>query len=192
MPDLALPLRPEGGRRGLVSVWGDVVEALEMGAEPDRWFGSLLGTECRLVYQPDDAVRQVDPRYAEARDQVGLADGFPFLAISSASLEHLNARLTEPVPMDRFRPNLVVGGCAPHAEDGWNRIRVGDIGFRVAKPCARCSIPLVDQATAARGKEPLRTLAGYRRFGGKILFGQNLLHDGPGTLSVGAGAEVLS
>jgi uncharacterized protein YcbX len=94
--------------------------------------------------------------------------------------------------MDRFRPNLVVGGCEPHAEDGWSRVRAGSIDFRVVKPCARCSIPLVDQATAARGKEPLRTLAGYRNFGGQVLFGQNLAHDGTGTLNVGDRVEMLS
>jgi uncharacterized protein len=192
MPALELPLRPEESGRALVSVWGDIVETLEMGEEPARWFGEFLGARCRLVYQPDDSVRSVDPDYGGAWDQVGLADGFSFLLISSASLEHLNARLAGPVSMGRFRPNLVVGGCEPHAEDGWSRFRAGPIDFRVVKPCARCSIPMVDQETAARGKEPLRTLSGYRNFGGKVLFGQNLAHDGTGTLSVGDGVEVLS
>jgi uncharacterized protein YcbX len=192
MPALELPLRPVGSGGTLVSVWGDTVEALEMGDEPARWFGEFLGARCRLVYQPDDSVRSVDPDYAATRDQVGFADGFSFLVISSASLDHLNARLAEPVPMDRFRPSLVVGGCEPHAEDGWSRVRAGSIDFRVIKPCARCSIPLVDQETTARGKEPLRTLAGYRNFGGKILFGQNLAHDGTGMLNVGDRVEILS
>ena len=189
--ELELPLHPEGGKRAPISVWGDVVEALDVGDEAARWFGEVLGVRCRLVYQPDDAVRIVDQEYGRPRDRVGFADSFSFLAISSASLDHLNARLPDPVPMNRFRPNLVVGGCEPHAEDGWKRIQVGSIGFRVVKPCARCSIPMVDQGSAVRGKEPLRTLAGYRSSGGEVLFGQNLAHDGTGALNVGDAVVVL-
>lgn len=192
MPPLELPLRPEGTWKTNVSVWGDEVAALDAGSEPARWFEHFLGTLCRLVYQPDDSVRLAGQNYAGPRDRVGFADGFSFLMISSSSLDHLNARLADPVPMDRFRPNIVVGGCEPHAEDGWSRVRVGSIGFRVVKPCARCSIPMVDQGTAVRSKEPIRTLASYRNFGGAVLFGQNLAHDGTGTLSVGDGVEVLS
>lgn len=192
MSPLELPLSPDGTGRMSVRVWADEVEALDAGDEAARWFEEFLGTRCRLVYQPEDSVRLAGQDYARPGDRVGFADGFAFLLISASSLDHLNARLAEPVPMDRFRPNLVVGGCEPHAEDGWRRIRVGSIGFRVLKPCARCSIPMVDQGTARRGKEPLRTLARYRNFGGAVMFGQNLAHDGPGTLSVGDGLAVIS
>jgi uncharacterized protein YcbX len=93
--------------------------------------------------------------------------------------------------MRRFRPNLVVSGCAPHAEDGWRRIRIGQLTFRVAKPCARCIIPTIDIDTGERADEPLRTLMTYRRRDNKILFGQNLVHDGEGRLAVGMPVEVL-
>ena len=116
---------------------------------------------------------------------------FPFLLISQASLDDLNGRLGEPVPMLRFRPNLVVEGCEAFAEDGWRRIRIGDIEFRVAKPCSRCVIPTIDPATGLRGQEPLRTLMGYRRRDNKVYFGQNLIHDGVGHLSIGMPVEVL-
>jgi uncharacterized protein YcbX len=93
--------------------------------------------------------------------------------------------------MRRFRPNLVVGGCAPHAEDTWRRLRIGDITLRVAKPCSRCIIPTIDPETAERGAEPLRTLLAYRKRARKIFFGQNLVHDGPGLLRADMPVEVL-
>ena len=93
--------------------------------------------------------------------------------------------------MDRFRPNIVVSGCPPYAEDGWRRIRVGGIELALVKPCARCAITTTDQATAERGKEPLRTLATYRSINGKVMFGQNVVHDRGGWLRVGDAIEVL-
>jgi uncharacterized protein YcbX len=144
------------------------------------------------VHFPDDSRRAVDPDYAAPADQVGFADGFPFLLISQASLDDLNARLDQPVPMLRFRPNLVVSGCGPYAEDGWKRIRIGDIEFRVAKPCSRCIIPTIDFATGERAREPLQTLMTYRKRDNKVYFGQNLLHDAGGRLEVGTQVEVLA
>lgn len=191
MPELEIPISPPGGKPTLAAVWGDLVEVLRVGEEADRWFSSFLGASCRLVHMPDDSVRHVDPDYGGPHDRVRLADGFPFLLISRASLEDLNARLKEPLPMDRFRPNLVISGCDPYAEDRWRRVRIGGIEFRVVKPCARCAITTVDQRTAESGKEPLRTLATYRKVGSNVLFGQNLIHDSGGVLRVGDEVEVL-
>jgi uncharacterized protein YcbX len=168
-----------------VAIWKDQCVAVAAGAEADAWFTALLGTPCRLVTMPSSTVRQVDLGYAEPGDPVGFADGFPFLLISQGSLDELNRRLEHPVPMDRFRPNIVVDGCEPHAEDGWSRVTIGEISFRVVKPCARCVITTTDQQTGERGREPLRTLATYRRVGNKVLFGQNLIHDGVGAVRVG-------
>jgi uncharacterized protein YcbX len=116
---------------------------------------------------------------------VSFADAFPLLLISQPSLDDLNTRFARPLPMKRFRPNLVVDGCAPFAEDTWKTIRIGSIPFRVAKPCARCVITTVDTQTGQTGEEPLRTLATFRSVGTKVMFGQNLLHAGIGTLHVG-------
>ena len=120
------------------------------------------------------------------------ADGFPLLLIARESLDDLNSRLPAPLGMERFRPNLVVSGCAPYAEDTWRRIRIAGIEFDLVKPCARCAITTTDQATAERGKEPLRTLAAYRTVQGKVMFGQNVIHSRSGTLRVGDRVEVVA
>lgn len=175
-----------------VQVWADRCVAQPVSAEADYWLSEFLGVNCRLVYLPEEQHRRVDPTYAEADDETGFADGFPFLLISRASLEDLNRRLPRALPMERFRPNLVVEGCAPYAEDAWRRIRIGDLTFRVAKPCARCVIPTVNPETGEReGNEPLKTLMSYRKRGSQVFFGQNLLHDGSGVLEAGMPVEVL-
>jgi uncharacterized protein len=191
MTALELPLGATTGKTVPARIWDDVVEASPVGDDADRWFGEFLGVRCRLVFLPDESVRPVDPDYGEAGDQVGLADGFPFLLISEASLADLNARLERPLPMNRFRPNLVIGGCEAFAEDGWRVVRIGPLTFRVVKPCSRCAITTVDQERGATGKEPLRTLARFRKVGNKVLFGQNLIHDGTGTLHTDDPVEIV-
>lgn len=190
MPTLEVPFETDGSR-SLARVWGDVVETVATGDEASRWFSEFLRFPCHLVHLPDDSIRRVDPDFARPEDRVHLADGFPFLLISEESLENLNSRLDEPLPMNRFRPNLVVCGVEPFAEDGWKEIRIGEVIFRVVKPCARCAITTVEQTTGEKGKEPLTTLAEFRKAGGEVMFGQNLIHDAPGVLRVGDGVEVL-
>ena len=156
------------------------------------WLSDRLGSACRLFYMPEDSVRLVDGLYAHNGETVSFADGFPILLISRASLDDLNGRLPSPVPMNRFRPNLVISGCAPFAEDDWKRIRIGDMVFDVAKPCSRCAIPSIVQETGERDPHINRALASYRRFDGKIYFGQNLLYQQPGRLQSGDQVEVLT
>ncbi len=175
-----------------VQVWGDNVRARDCGDDAAAWLSAKLERDCRLVYMPDDAVRRVDGVYASEGETVGFADGFPLLLISQASLDELNQRLPEPVPMNRFRPNLVVSGCSPFAEDGWKRIRIGPLEFDVAKACTRCVIPSIVQETAERDPHINRALAAFRRFDGQICFGQNLLYRGEGRLAVGDPVEVLA
>lgn len=175
-----------------VTIWEDRVAARDAGDEAAVWVSAYLGAACRLVFMPEDTVRRVDGAWASAGETVGFADGFPLLLISRASLDDLNARLPEPVPMNRFRPNLVVTGCEPFAEDGWRRIRIGAMTFDVAKPCARCVVPSIVQETAARDPHINRTLAGFRRRDGQIFFGQNLLYQDTGSLNVGDTVELLA
>ena len=192
LPTLRVPLRVASDARRDVRVWNDRCAALDTGDEAAEWFARFLGFDARLAFMPEETVRQVDPRYAADGERVGFADAFPFLLIGAASLDQLNQRLERPLPMNRFRPNLTVLGAAPHAEDAWQRIRIGGIAFRVVKPCARCVVTTVDQTTAVAGSEPLRTLATYRKQNGKVMFGQNLIHEGTGILRRGAQVVVES
>ena len=192
--DLRVPLEPDGSELGRrpVRIWQDEVRALDAGDEAAAWVAASLGAPHRLVHFPRSESRQVDPQFAREGDRVGFADGYAFLLASAASLADLNDRLDVPVPMDRFRPNLVVRGAAPFEEDGWREVRIGETRFRVVKPCARCVITTVDQRTAAVGREPLRTLAAFRRVGTKVIFGQNLIHEGGGTLREGDALHVVA
>jgi len=177
----------------LATVWRDQVTATDCGVEIATWLSDFLRQPCRLVRVGRDYQRPVKPSQAQPGDVVSFADAYPLLVISEGSLNDLNDRLQEageePVPMNRFRPNLVIRDCPPFAEDGWPRIRIGDVTLRSAGPCARCIVTTTDQTTGERHREPLRTLATYRRDPAepsKINFGQNLIHETKsGTLRVG-------
>lgn len=176
-----------------VRIWDDSCTAIDCGDAASDWLTQLLEIECRLVTMGNTFSRSVDPRYSRNLDQVGFADAFPLLLISTASLRDLNSRLETPVPMNRFRPNLVVNGRGPYDEDTWKRISVGDLTFNVSKPCARCTIPAVDQSTGTRGQEPLTTLATYRKGSDdKVFFGQNLINEQKsGLLTVGTEVTIV-
>ena len=147
----------------------------------------------RLVHIADGHRRRVNEQYAvNEDDHTGFADGYPILLISEPSLQDLNSRLDAPMPMNRFRPNLVVNGCEPFAEDTWNRIRVGDVQLAVVKPCARCVVTTFDKDTLARSKEPLRTLGRYRKHPLGAIFGQNVIPLTEGRIRLGMPVEVLS
>ena len=186
VPALVLSLGPAGTVVVKATVWDDTCDAMWLGPEPARWFTEVLGSPCELVYMPDGTVRPADPAYAPTGVRVSFADAFPFLLISEESLADLNRRLAEPLPMNRFRPNLVIAGGEPYVEDRLEKFEIGGIAFRAAKPCDRCAVTTTDQETTERGVEPLRTLATYRKVGGEVMFGQNLAHLGTGRLTVGA------
>lgn len=176
-----------------VQVWRSTgIETYDYGDNVAEWLSTYLGTDARLVRMKDTYQRKVNPDYAlSATDQVGFADGYPFLLTTQASLDDLNERLPEPLLMNRFRSNIVVTGTEPFAEDTWRRIKVGEVIFEVVKPCARCVVTTTDQATAERGKEPLKTLATYRDNGNGVMFGQNLIHHHLGKVNVGDSVEIL-
>ncbi|HZG03791.1 MAG TPA: MOSC N-terminal beta barrel domain-containing protein [Streptomyces sp.] len=180
-------------------MWHTEVEVVEAAAEACAWFTAYLGTDARLVHlDAPERRRPVDPEYGRPGETVNLADELPLLLTTVSSLEALNLLVAQgdhpdegPLPMDRFRPNVVVGGTPPWSEDGWRRVRIGEVSFRVARPCGRCVITTTDQATAERGKEPLRTLARHRRFGDRLVFGQKLVPEHTGVLRTGDLFEVL-
>jgi uncharacterized protein len=185
-PPLELELEPRGPVTVQATVWDDTCEALWLGPHPARWLTDVLGSPCEMVYMPESTVRPADPAYAPDGVRVSFADAFPFLVISEASLADLNYRMGRPLPMNRFRPNLVIRGGDPYLEDGIEAFTVEGITFRMVKPCGRCAVTTTDQETTERGAEPLRTLATYRKVGGLVVFGQNAVHVGTGSLTVGA------
>ncbi len=176
-----------------VQVWKDQVKAHRLSSAIDAWLSREIGDPCHLVFIADDEIRQCDPAYAKEGDRTGFSDGFPLLLISEASLDLLNEKLDAPVDMIRFRPNLVVAGCHAHAEDNWREISIGDIRFRIVKPCSRCPIPTVNPETGRKeGPEPLKTLMSYRRRDNKVWFGQNMVHEGKGLLQTSQQVEILA
>lgn len=189
---------PVNGVRVDTAVWGAAVAPRLAAAAAHEWISTYLGAPHRLVHMDDDCVRRLkakyEGRYGEDDDEMSFADGFPLLLISQGSLDLLNAKLAQPVPMLRFRPNLVVAGTAAHAEDNWKRIRIGDCEFDVAKPCTRCVFTTVDFERGVRDPsgEPLRTLITYRRSPDGVTFGQNLIPRKLGTIRVGDPVEVLA
>jgi uncharacterized protein YcbX len=197
MPNLRVDA-PIRGTRVDTDVWGAAVTPLLADETAHRWISAFLGAPHRLVHMDDACVRKLkakyDGRYGVDNDEVSLADGFPLLLISQGALDLLNSKLTQPVPMLRFRPNLVVAGTAPHAEDAWKRIRIGACEFEVAKPCTRCVFTTVDFETGIRDPsgEPLRTLTKYRRSPDGVTFGQNLIPRTLGTVRAGDEVAVLA
>ncbi|ARN75670.1 MOSC domain-containing protein [Oceanicoccus sagamiensis] len=178
-------------RQRSVVVWADTVEAEDCGDKVADWLSMVLQCSCRLVFMPEHTQRWVDTDFAKQQETVSFADGFPFLLMSAASLESFNQHLDQPVSSYRFRPNIVVSGCEAFAEDGWQRIRIGEIEFSVVKPCSRCVIPSIDPATGLKQVEVSKALASHRRRDGAVYFGQNLLHRGHGEIGVGDSVEAL-
>jgi uncharacterized protein YcbX len=194
MPPLTVAVPPPTADELVVGHFKHMMRVRAAAPEADAWLSSFLGLPARLVHQDPAALpRPVDPDHALPGDTVSLADGFPLLLTATASLDALNELVARgpapheaPLPMDRFRPNVVVEGTPAWAENGWRRLRIGEVVFRAPKPSARCVITTTDQATGERGQEPLRALAGRRALAaGKLAFGQNLIPDGAGTLHVG-------
>ena len=187
-PPLAVPIPGPDAPARTVLLWRQHVAAVCAGAAAGAWLSRILQAPCALVYLADESARTIDPAYAAPTDRVSFADGFPLLLATRESLADLNARLSLPISMQRFRPNLVIEGAPAWAEDKWRRIRIGSAVFRAVKPCDRCIITTIDPETARPSPtgEPLHTLKTFRWDNkGRVLFGQNLVPDGQGYVAVG-------
>ncbi len=160
-----------------VKVWQDECDALHINTAIDNWFSEALGRDCQLVYLPDESLRYVDKDFAKNDEQTRFSDGFPLLLIGEESLNELNSRLDNKLTMRSFRPNIVVSGCVPYAEDSWNNFSINQSEFSAVKPCSRCIVTTIDPDTAEKSidREPLKTLQKYRQKDKKIFFGQNIL-----------------
>lgn len=191
MPEISI-VADNTGKRYDVKVWRDTCIGVYQGDAIAAWFSTFLGVACRVVHMLENSVRQVDPRYAtKEQDQVAFSDGYPFLLINEASLADLNARMQELVPVNRFRPNIVIQGSLPYDEDMWRKISIGQVKFHIVKASTRCPVTTTDQTTAVAGKEPLKTLATYRRAQKGVIFGQNLIHEHKGIIHLGDTVEVV-
>jgi len=195
---LKVAFEPETVETKTVQIWQSRCEAKIYENTVNEWFSDALQTNCKLARMPDETQRKVNYFYrVEKDDHVSFADGYPFLLIGENSLADLNSRLSESLPMNRFRPNFVVTDSDGFAEDAWKKIKIGASVFHVVKPCARCVITTIEQTTGEKdGKEPLKTLAEFRTpkrsVKKKILFGQNLIAENAGDiLKVGDKIEVL-
>jgi uncharacterized protein YcbX len=190
---LDVPLPDADAELRGVTIWRDTLRVPDAGDEAARWLTDFIGKPTRLVQVPEARARWLQSGYGEIQDRVGFADGFPLLLIGQASLDDLSARIGRPQEMLRFRPNLVIEGSEAFAEDGWKRIRIGDVEFRVLKPCSRCILTTLDPQTGERSedREPLTTLKTYRQQEGEVMFGQNLVNDSNGVLEVGMPVTVL-
>jgi len=182
---IEIPFTPKDNQTEKAVVWDDTVDVIHYQKEINEWFTEQLKIKCRLVFMPDETERKVDNNYAKNNELTSFADGYPFLLIGQESLNLLNSKLETPIPMNRFRPNFVFTGGAPHDEDNWKQFKINEIVFKPVKPCARCVITTVNQYTAEQGVEPLKTLSTYRSVGNKVMFGMNLLHEGKGVVGVG-------
>ncbi|WP_336515266.1 MOSC domain-containing protein [Pollutibacter soli] len=188
---ISIPLDQYGEEKTEHEVWGDLCVGSNVSSEADQWFSDVLGLKCRLVFMADDSIRPVDTNYTSHGEITSFSDGYPSLIIGQASLDDLNGRMEIPIPMNRFRPNIVFTGGSPFEEDTMRKFRIGAILFEGVKLCARCAIPTINQDTGQMAKEPTRTLAKYRARNNNVYFGQNLIHSGEGIIRVGDEIEVL-
>lgn len=189
MADLLVPL-VQFSLSAPASVWKDDFPAFCGAKEADVWLSNYLGKPVRLLFAGYDSARRVRNR---PDVPLAFADGFPFLLIGQGSLDELNRRIGRELPMQRFRPNLVVAGVAPFAEDGWKKVRIGEVVFSIVKPCERCVFTTVDPLTGEKSpdQEPLRTLAKFRKTPDGVLFGQNVIAENAGRIEVGMPVEIL-
>lgn len=185
--------RPEVTRDNVqfVPLWRRAAPVAHVSEEADAWFTTELGVDATLM----SFVREVPgldvPWYEESSS---LQDATPFHLVSEDSLADLNGRMASPIPANRFRPNVVVKGAEPYAEDHWQRLSIGEMRFRWVKPCTRCVATTTDQVTGERlTQEPLRTLAKYRRLDGHVVFGHYIVaEDLTGVLQLGDKVQVLT
>ena len=196
MSDLELREVPQGAAVQ-VRVWDDHCSAFDAGAAAAQWLSAFLDRALRLVSFDLNAKRVCDKAWTGNVEAINMfADGFPLLVLSEASLENLNTRLTEPLPMNRFRPNIVLSGVSAHDEDRIHELMTDTVRIRLVKPCDRCSITTTDQATGQRpSAEPLRTLKSYRwdpKLRG-VMFGQNgiVIQGADSELRVGQDLEII-
>ncbi|HPH93110.1 MAG TPA: MOSC domain-containing protein [Ferruginibacter sp.] len=188
---ILIPFTPATNDRIATNIWGVPCTPLHVSDEADKWFSEQLQTQCRLVYMDDDTQVLISESYNINNSLTSFSDGFPILMISEASLDDLNSRASEVLPMNRFRPNLVINGAGAFEEDRMKEFMINGVVYYGAKPSARCMITTIDQSSGAKGKEPLMTLSKYRSLNNKIYFGENVIASSTGIIHVGDELTIL-
>ena len=189
---ISIPIVEPTSNEEMVTVWDDKMPAKIVSEEANGWFTTALSKQLRLMFMHDASQRQADQRYAiTENDHISFADGYPILIVSEASMDQLNEKTGLSQSIDRFRANIVITGVEPHEEDKLREITIGQQKLFGVKPCARCQVTTVDPSTAKYGKEPLKTLATYRRINHKILFGENFIPANESSISVGDLVQII-
>lgn len=188
---ITLDLNQESISDITVTVWRDTVKASLEKSFINDWFSEHLKTSCQLVRLASNEKRLIDKNYAFNNEIVSFADGYPLLIVSQSNIELLNSKLKESVDMNRFRPNIVIEGLSPHAEDKIQSLIINDINIKLVKPCERCNVPTIHQTTGDKRKDILRTLFDYRQIDKKIYFGMNAIHQSTGQIKVNQSVTVM-
>ncbi|MEP6597128.1 MAG: MOSC N-terminal beta barrel domain-containing protein [Ginsengibacter sp.] len=187
---IIVPPAEKTNETSTVKIWNDECNARFVSKLVDECFSQILSHKCRLVYMPYTTKRRIDETYSLNKEITSFSDSHPILIIGQSSLDDLNDRLTDPLPINRFRPNIVFTGGDPFEEDVMEHFTINDINFYGVKLCARCMITTINQDDGVAAKEPLKTLATYRMRNNNVYFGQNLLHHGEGFVSVGDAIKI--
>ena len=187
---IKIPFITSNPETAIATIWDDECLVRFVSTEADEWFSTMLSMQCRLVFMPDQSKRKIEEPFGSDQNITSLSDGYPILIVGQSSLDELNNRLAEPIPIDRFRPNIVFTGGTPHAEDNFTDFIINDASFLGVKASARCNVITINQQTGIAANEPLTTLATYRKQKNKVYFGQNVLISKTGSVSVGQHIEL--
>ncbi len=188
---ISIPLNANLQNKIETTIFDNEVAATEVSNEANNWFAARLNEEVRLVKMEREDIRHKELIKGPRQVEVSFADGYPYLIAGTESLRLLNSKLEGPIEMNRFRPNIVLETPKAHVEDDWGEVRIGETKFMVIKPCARCPVPTIDQSSGIKSKEPIKTLASYRKEENKVYFGANAISRKEGIVHIGDEVVVL-
>lgn len=186
-----VPMKAQEGDSVNAVVWDDKVELLWPKLPADEWFSDLLQIKVRLVYMPDETHRQIDPKYVSEKMSTSLSDAYPYLLVNQSSIVDVAKKAGMHLEVARFRPSILIDSSKAFEEDRWRKIQIGEVVFRIVRPCARCVLTTIDPQTGTTGKEPLQTLSTYRKVENKILFGQNMIAESYGIVRIGDEIRII-
>ncbi len=183
--NLIIPFESSTQEQRSVQIWKDELLADICDEQYSRWFSEILKEDVKLTCLNKDNPRIKKLKVAPDEVPIRFSDGYPYTILGTASLEMLNSKLEKKLDASRFRSTIVVETQTAHEEDSWEEFTIGNLEFKMVKPCARCVVTTIDQETGTSSKEPLKTLNSYRKEGNCINFSMNAICLREGTISVG-------